>query len=102
MQSYKELQDQIAELQRKAEEVRKQEIASVIAEIKSKMADFGITLSDLGAPGKGRKGGKKPAAPGTYKYRNPATGETWTGRGRKPQWLVNALTAGKNQEDYLA
>jgi DNA-binding protein H-NS len=30
------------------------------------------------------------------KYRNEATGETWTGRGRAPKWLE-----GKNKDDYL-
>ncbi|MEY2892723.1 MAG: hypothetical protein RJA98_2631, partial [Pseudomonadota bacterium] len=28
------------------------------------------------------------------KYRNPTTGETWTGRGLKPRWMVSALAAG--------
>ena len=30
------------------------------------------------------------------KYRNPKTGETWSGRGRSPAWL-----AGKNRERFL-
>ena len=35
------------------------------------------------------------------KYRNAATGETWTGRGPRPRWLREALTAGAVLEDFL-
>jgi len=50
------------------------------------------------APAKAAKGSKsskdtKPAAR-AVKYRNPATGETWTGRGLKPQWLKVAMEGG--------
>ena len=30
------------------------------------------------------------------KYRNPATGETWTGRGKAPKWID-----GQEREQYL-
>ena len=37
----------------------------------------------------------------SIKYRNTEDNqETWTGRGRKPTWLVEALSAGKNLEDF--
>ena len=40
---------------------------------------------------------RKAVAP---KYANPAdTSQTWTGRGRKPQWVQAALDAGKSLED---
>lgn len=98
MSSYKELQDQIAKLQAEAEKVRKQEIADVIVDIKKKMAEYGISLADLGG-GKGRKksgGGASPA-----KFRNPVTGETWTGKGRRPNWIVDAENQGKSTNDFL-
>ena len=35
------------------------------------------------------------------RYRNTENHEeTWTGRGRKPTWLVDALDAGKRLEDF--
>ncbi|WP_169392063.1 MULTISPECIES: H-NS family nucleoid-associated regulatory protein [Psychrobacter] len=35
------------------------------------------------------------------KYRNTQNHEeTWTGRGRKPTWLVDALEAGQSLEDF--
>lgn len=36
------------------------------------------------------------------KYRNAATGDTWTGRGPRPRWLREALDAGAVLEDFLA
>ena len=37
----------------------------------------------------------------SIKYRNDEdSNETWTGRGRKPTWLVEALSAGKRLEDF--
>jgi DNA-binding protein H-NS len=34
------------------------------------------------------------------KYHNPATGETWSGRGRMPTWLKNKQDAGEEIEKY--
>ncbi len=37
----------------------------------------------------------------SIKYRNTNNNEeTWTGRGRKPTWLVDALAAGRKLEDF--
>lgn len=35
------------------------------------------------------------------KYRNAATGEPWSGRGSRPRWLREALTAGAQLDDFL-
>jgi DNA-binding protein H-NS len=34
------------------------------------------------------------------KYRNPETGKTWSGRGKRPQWIQDALAVGKSVADY--
>jgi hypothetical protein len=52
MSSYQEILSQIEELKRKAEDVRQQEMAGAIAEIKRLMAQFGITGDDLGLSGR--------------------------------------------------
>ncbi|MCH2093736.1 MAG: H-NS histone family protein [Rhodobacteraceae bacterium] len=53
--------------------------------------EYGFSLDDL----LGGKGGK-----GMPKYRNPADhSQTWTGRGRKPNWVVTALKAGHDIDD---
>ena len=43
----------------------------------------------------------KRATVGTAKYRNAATGETWSGRGLQPAWLKAAIAAGKRLEDFV-
>src|ERR1044072_4141644 len=41
----------------------------------------------------GKRG--SPKGTGAAKYRNPKdTSQTWTGRGRKPNWLVDAVKKG--------
>lgn len=59
-------------------------------------AKFGFSLSELsGDTTRGAKGTKAKA-----KYRNPASpDQTWTGRGRKPQWVHDALKAGADISD---
>ncbi len=120
MSSYVELKEQAENLMRQAEAARKSEIGAAIADIKAKMAAYGITLDDLGGKGKaarGRKpkGGKvvakaaKPAKakptkarkPVAVKYRNSQTNETWTGRGKPPTWLKAQEAAGRKREEFL-
>lgn len=97
----KQLEAQIAELQRQAEELRQAEIGDVVARIKEAIAHYGLTAADLGlSGGTGRRRGR-PASGGKVKYRDGA-GNTWSGHGRRPQWYIDALAAGKTQADLLA
>src|SRR3954447_1572989 len=34
------------------------------------------------------------------KYRNPQTSETWSGRGKRPRWLVAAVKSGRRIEEF--
>ena len=36
------------------------------------------------------------------KYRDPATGMTWTGRGKRPKWIENAMVDGSHLDEFLA
>ena len=60
-----------------------------------KLAGHGETKSGRGRT-KSALAGKKVAP----KYRGP-DGETWTGRGLKPRWLMEALKGGKKIEQFL-
>ncbi|MER2527585.1 MAG: H-NS histone family protein [Candidatus Competibacter denitrificans] len=45
--------------------------------------------------------GRKRKSTGKPKYRNPANPEqTWTGHGKKPGWLKQAVENGANQESF--
>ena len=35
------------------------------------------------------------------RYRNPQTFETWSGRGKRPRWLVAAIKSGRKIEEFL-
>ncbi|WP_075791631.1 H-NS histone family protein [Massilia putida] len=35
------------------------------------------------------------------RYRNPAdSGQTWTGRGRQPRWIAEALASGRSLDEF--
>lgn len=95
MPNYQDLQAQIASLQAQAEEMRQQEIAEVIQEIKEKIALYTLKAEDLGfRPMQRARTAKKP--PLAAKYQNSKTGETWSGHGRAPKWI-----SGKPKEKFL-
>ena len=76
----------------------------VVAEKVRKLAqDNGLNISDLMTADKQKKAKtKKPRGKVAPKYKNPANGsETWTGRGRQPRWVADALTDGKSLDDIL-
>lgn len=98
MATYTDLINQAQALMAQAEQVRKQELANVIADIKAKMKEYGISLEDLGGSSTRKAAGGKSKAPA--KYRGP-NGELWSGGpGRKPEWVKSVLAAGKNIEDF--
>lgn len=101
MPSLAEIENQIALLQKQAEEIKAQAFNDAVAEIKAKMAEHGITLADL-QDGKGRarkSAAGKSGGSAPIKYRGP-NGETWTGRGLMPRWLAAQVAAGKSRESF--
>ncbi|MGF6773944.1 DNA-binding protein H-NS [Paraburkholderia sp. GAS199] len=93
MASYKQLTAQLEKLHKEVAVAREKEIAQAIADIKQKVAEYDLTAEELGFSSKPKAARK---APSVAKYRNPKTGETWSGRGRSPAWLE-----GKNRERFL-
>ena len=68
------------------------------AELEAKAKEMGFSLAELlGDVPKERKRGTVAA-----KYSHPEnSGLTWTGRGRQPKWVVEALASGKTLSDLL-
>jgi DNA-binding protein H-NS len=93
MATYKQLTAQLEKLHKEVAVAREKEIEQAIVDIKQKIVEYGITAEELGFASK-RAAAEKTPLPA--KYRNPKTGETWSGRGRSPGWL-----AGKNRERFL-
>ena len=98
MATYAELTQKIHELQKEAAELKKQERKGIIAEIKAKIAEYELTAADLGLTG---SKAVKPNKSVTAKYRNPESGETWSGRGLAPKWIKAAENSGKRREEFL-
>lgn len=99
MATLKELISQRDALERQIEQARESERSSAVEKVRALMGEYGLTVADL-AP----RGAKKASAPGrskvAAKYRNPATGDTWSGRGLKPKWLTAAIAGGAALESF--
>lgn len=96
MSQYAELKAQIAKLQEQADEARRKEVADVLAEIKQKIVEFGLSAHDLGFAEAPRRGRPAKKAPLPAKFQDPKSGRTWSGRGKPPKWIV-----GKNRDRFL-
>jgi DNA-binding protein H-NS len=57
------------------------------------METYGLTVADLADVAKTKT--SKARQPVAAQFRNPETGEQWTGRGRAPRWLE-----GKDKEKF--
>lgn len=107
--SYEQIQRQIEALQAEAEKLRRKEVDEVIGRIRQAIDHYGLTAADLGlgraapAPRKAKAAGRRKAAPKAAAtaaaYRNEA-GQTWAGRGKRPQWLRDALEAGHSLDEF--
>jgi DNA-binding protein H-NS len=108
--TYADVVKQIEVLSREAEKLKRKEVEGVIARIREAIDAYGLSASDLGLtgkrgprPGTVRAGPKaKPAKragarPAKFRDEN---GNTWGGRGPRPQWLRDALAGGKKLEDF--
>lgn len=96
MASLKEIQAQIEQLQQQAAAQRESELAGAVQQIRDLMQEYGITVDDLQS--KARKGAASKGTAkktGTVQFRDPQTGDTWSGRGRMPNWL-----SGKDKEKF--
>jgi DNA-binding protein H-NS len=103
MATYDELQAQIEQLQKQAKEIKGKEKSEAIADMKVRIAKYGITAAELGLSAKPATGGKPSSvkSTGVVRYRSPESGETWTGRGPTPKWLQDEIAAGRKKEAFL-
>lgn len=91
LKELKQLQKNVAKAISTFEDRKKKE---ALAALEAKAVEMGFSLSEL----TNGKGGKISAP----KYRNlDDPSQTWTGRGRKPAWFVDALARGVSPEEML-
>ena len=102
MSSLQDLLAQRAELEKKIADVQRESRADAIGKCRALMAEFGLTAADIaGKVASVRAAGVvKPTGKVAAKYRNAATGDSWTGRGLQPKGLKAALAAGAKIEEF--
>lgn len=120
--SYTDLMGQIAKLQSEAQELRKKEVSEVIQSIQEQMKTYNLSPEDLEIKIKTSRGRKTASnnlaqqqsqAQGSTqsrgragkvnmdaKFRHPETGATWSGRGRMPKWIKEAVEQGQNKQTF--
>jgi len=115
------IQKQIEKLQaqaKKLEGFQNAKKSKSLAQVRALMNKLGVSIEDLGTEvqkpvqppkSRGRPAvevskskpavkNRKPVAP---KYRDPNTGETWTGRGKPPRWLAEQIHMGHSKDEFL-
>jgi len=81
--SYKDLLAQRAALEQQIAAAREAEIAAAVQEVRTLVQSYDLTHEDVFPPAKILRATSQVAP----KYRDPATGNTWTGRGKPPIWI---------------
>lgn len=96
MATLQELIAQKEALDKLIHDTRQTELADAINKVKSLIAEFGLTQTDVFGMAreskKAKSGGTKVAA----KYRDPVSGKEWSGRGLAPKWMQ-----GKEKSAFL-
>ena len=101
------IEKEIQRLQKQAEALKEKQRTPIIRSIVRDMRDYQISPDEIiaafnsksGRPQKTRGNPtRKPVEP---KYRNPETGDTWTGRGKAPRWITEAEASGTDRSHFL-
>ena len=115
--SLADIQAEINKLKKEADKIRSVEIKEVVAKIRKAVAHYGLTAEEIfgkprraaaapkaGPAGKRGAAGKKAKAPkakaaAVIRFKDEQ-GNSWVGRGKRPQWLRDALAAGRKIEEF--
>ena len=77
---------------------KRQEALSAVEQIAQ---EHGFKLADL--LGEGKSGKARKSTGSAKRYVNPEDPEqTWSGRGRRPRWITEALEAGRTLDELAA
>ncbi|WP_300074886.1 H-NS histone family protein [uncultured Ruegeria sp.] len=96
--SVADLKALVVEIEERIAEAEKEAKLTALRDMRAVAEKMGVAFEDVISlhNGKRRKSGVKSTA----KFANPMDPtQTWTGRGRKPSWVIAALDSGKSIED---
>ena len=83
MSIYKELLKQREALELKISTARREEVANAIAQVRTLIDEYALTQQEV-FPTSNRARSATSGTKVAPKYRDPASGQTWTGRGKAP------------------
>jgi DNA-binding protein H-NS len=93
--SIAELQELQANIEKEIQVRRAAERDRLKKQFQEQAQAVGLTLDEIFGKGPAGKGAAK------VKFRDPEDpSKTWAGRGRKPVWLVDAIAAGRDIEEF--
>ena len=96
--SFDELKQRQKDVAKAIETFEARQLAEARAKLEAMAAEMGVTLAAVVDTTKKPKRQAKPQ--GAPKYRHPDDPSvTWTGRGRKPTWFVEAIESGASTDD---
>lgn len=100
----KELEKLLADIKKALKQAEGRERKMALAAAEKAVKAHGFSLAEIAGGSDNakpvQKTIKKPKKASPPKYANPEDqSQTWTGRGRKPNWFINALRDGKKPED---
>lgn len=100
--SRKELEKLSRDIEKQIAKLEKDELKAAKEAAEKAAKAHGFTLSDIMGGPATRKTAGKPRTIGEPKYRNPDNeSQTWTGKGRQPNWYREGKAAGRPESDFL-
>ena len=97
--SIEELETLAKDIQTEVTTRREAERQRVFGQMRELAATLGLTLEEVARLERGKGGAG--AIGGQAKYRHPDDPSlTWSGRGKRPAWVNEALAAGKSLDDF--
>ena len=98
MPKLSELLAQKEALDKQIAQVQQEERGAAIAQARALIEEYGLSAADLGFGPKAKAA--PPARKVAAKYRDKASGQTWSGRGLQPRWLKAAIESGRKLSDF--
>ncbi len=86
MSTYKDLLQQRDSLEKQISEARSREFSDAVSRARAIVGEYDLAPQDIFPALRLRNAGA-PKSKVAAKYRDPATGSTWTGRGKAPRWI---------------
>jgi DNA-binding protein H-NS len=98
MSDLKQMEAELAELYAKVQAERVRVRTEALDAIKAMLESGTLLAEDVAAllPKEANPARKRDSQPRPPKYRDPESGNTWSGQGAEPNWIK-----GKNRDDFL-